>query len=156
MKIHFVCRGNVYRSRIVEAYAKSLRLNGVCISSSGIEADRHYPPNEFPPAYLAQWARLTAQEHNLDLKLSPNRTQTTSQLLNHRDYIVFVSASVFKDALNKYSFNQSNTKIWALKDVGDWSKQEPSNQWSDRQKRDYTFAQIKKELDKLFIELKII
>ena len=42
MVIHFVCRGNTHRSRLAEAYTKSLtqEIEDVTILSSGIEADR--------------------------------------------------------------------------------------------------------------------
>jgi protein-tyrosine-phosphatase len=35
MRVHFICRGNVYRSRIAEAYLKSLELEGLEVLSSG-------------------------------------------------------------------------------------------------------------------------
>ena len=36
MTIHFICTGNIYRSRLAEAYCASKRVAGLCVLSSGI------------------------------------------------------------------------------------------------------------------------
>lgn len=38
--IHFVCRGNNFRSRLAEAYLNSKKLPGIKVISSGIEAEK--------------------------------------------------------------------------------------------------------------------
>jgi len=36
IKIHFVCRGNVYRSVLAEGYLKSKKIKNLEVTSSGI------------------------------------------------------------------------------------------------------------------------
>jgi len=36
--IHFVCTGNVYRSRLAEVYCASMSISGIRVISSGIAA----------------------------------------------------------------------------------------------------------------------
>ena len=36
MTIHFICTGNIYRSRLAEAYCASKGVPGLSVSSSGI------------------------------------------------------------------------------------------------------------------------
>ena len=52
IKVHFVCNGNIFRSRLAEAYAKSLGLGQLEISSSGVVA-ANYPPDSLSP-----WAKM--------------------------------------------------------------------------------------------------
>ena len=42
MKIHFICSGNTFRSRLAEAYLKSKNINNLIVSSSGIEASKNF------------------------------------------------------------------------------------------------------------------
>jgi protein-tyrosine-phosphatase len=40
-RVHFICRGNSFRSRLAEAYLKSLNLKGITVLSSGTVAADH-------------------------------------------------------------------------------------------------------------------
>lgn len=44
-KIHFICRGNVFRSIIAEAYFNSLKLPNVAVASSGTVATEYFHSN---------------------------------------------------------------------------------------------------------------
>lgn len=131
IKIHFVCRGNVYRSRVAEAYAKSLKKDAWEISSSGIAA------NKYANRSLHSWARAIGRKHGFDAYFNPRTTQTTAEMLHEQDVIVFMRSDVFNDARNMFDFNAGKCLVWDIKDREDWPKQ-----LSILQRRRRTFKHI--------------
>jgi len=111
--IHFVCRGNVYRSRLAEAYAKSLlkKDNEVQISSSGIQAELCLSGDVDTRAVKA------LEADNLKKYLAPSWQQTTQELINDVDIIVFMNNSVYQDALKLYNLSHDKCIVWHIKDV---------------------------------------
>lgn len=87
MKIHFVCRGNTFRSRLAEALARQ-RYPLFEISSSGIEADHHLSGHI---AWYAQW--IANKEQIKDL-LHPTWRQTRWDELATQDIIVCLDQTV--------------------------------------------------------------
>jgi isopentenyl-diphosphate delta-isomerase len=142
-KIHFVCRGNVHRSRIAEAYAKSLRGDEWDISSSGIVAAANYAEN-----FLSPWARIFGNQYKISQWFSDHRTQTTSKILRDNDVIVFMKEDVFRDANMKYDFNQKARVVWNVKDREDWG-----DKLRLRDKRQRTFRTIKRHVDQLIRDI---
>lgn len=45
------------------------------------------------------------------------RTQTTSELLNQADLIIFMNDDVYRDAKKKYDFNPDKAMVWHVKDM---------------------------------------
>lgn len=112
LRLHFVCLGNVYRSRLAVAYLRSRQLPGIEASSSGVQARyNHYGP-------IARWTRLTAERHGLVPYLEPEWTQTTPQLLARADKIVFMHRSVYELAVEMFGFDRSKCLIWDIADIG--------------------------------------
>jgi isopentenyl-diphosphate Delta-isomerase len=142
-KIHFVCRGNVHRSRLAEAYAKSLRFDNIDISSSGIYASK------YPQHYLSSWDKLLGQQNNISNFFAGARTQTTNGLLGNSDLIVFMSKDVFYDAQKKYDLNREKCLVWGIKDRHDWPDKLPK---AEKQKR--MFRDVKRDVDNLFHHIK--
>lgn len=112
LKVHFVCRANIYRSRLCEAYFKKLTGNKYDVSSSGVERWRH------PFDYKDKWARSLAEEHHI--KLSAKSVQTTSSLLSKQDIIIFVRQDVYDLARKNYKFNKDKAVVWDIKDRRDY------------------------------------
>jgi protein-tyrosine-phosphatase/8-oxo-dGTP pyrophosphatase MutT (NUDIX family) len=138
IKIHFVCRGNVFRSRLAEAYARSILGDEYEISSSGIEATR-YPQN-----FLSPWTKILSNEHGLTKYLTHHRTQTNSDLLNSQDIIVFMSKDVFEDAQTAYDFEPLKSVVWRVNDREDWAT---SMKLHDKRQRTYkAVARLMKQL----------
>jgi len=138
IKIHFVCQGNIYRSRLAEAYAKSLRNKDWGITSSGVNSFRD------PRTTLSPWSKIIAEQNNFSDCLSQAKTQTSTDILQKNDIIVFMSQDTYNDARKNYDFNEAISIIWDIKDSKDWNKF-----LSVDQKRQGTFRQIKRKVDQL-------
>jgi protein-tyrosine-phosphatase/8-oxo-dGTP pyrophosphatase MutT (NUDIX family) len=110
-RVHFVCRGNIYRSRLAEAYAKSLKLPGYVFTSSGVETDTN------PHTLLSPFARDVARTRRLTAWLSKHKVQTTSELLKNQDIIVLMSKDVFDAASTNLNFDASKATVWGIKDL---------------------------------------
>lgn len=113
MKIHFICRGNIYRSRLAEAYAKYFiggDGNGIDISSSGIESYKAQDTDVSPVTleYL--------KEDGLEPYLSPQRHQTTQTMLDQADTIVFMNDTVYEDAVKMLEVPEEKSKVWHIPD----------------------------------------
>jgi protein-tyrosine-phosphatase len=130
MKIHFICRGNVYRSRMAEAYGKSLigSDSGIEISSSGIHADLCLNGR------VDQAAVEALKEDNIEDLLSPTWHQTTQEVLDNADLIIFMTKSVYSDAEEYYDIDNSKILIWNIPDT------------------DGIYPLIKQQVDRLFKE----
>ena len=128
--IHFICRGNVYRSRLAEAYAKSI-LNDeskIKVSSSGIEANR---------ALNGDVDTDTVKALKADNRLNylvPSWQQTTQEIIDTNDLIVFMNNTVYEDAAKLYTLPQEKCVIWHVKDV------------------DHIYPQVKENVDELFAD----
>ncbi len=142
IKIHFVCRGNIYRSRLAQAYLGSMKGAEWDVSSSGIGADQQ------AHILTSPWAIATARQHGILASLGSVKTQTTSQLLQASSIIVFMGEDVYKEAKQRYEFNDALSVVWRVKDRQDWPKKMP-----DRQKRQGTFQQIMRHVNQLIDQL---
>lgn len=111
-KIHFVCRGNAYRSRLAAAYMATLLDGRFTISSSGIAA------NQFKEVKTSEpYAKATAKAHKLTYEIDKRKTQTTNKLLEAADAIIFMNKDVYDDALKEYEFDIRKCLVWDVVDV---------------------------------------
>ena len=110
-RIHFVCSGNTFRSRLAEAYAKSLKLSGYTFSSSGVnstvEAD----------TLLSPYARDLARKHRLTAWLSKHKTQTSTEILGRQDIIIFMDKDVYDDVQRSVKFDARKSTVWNVHDL---------------------------------------
>ena len=114
-KVNFVCNGNVYRSRLAEAYVNSLRSDDFEFSSSGVVSDSDFSnPNDIP-----KLAEYVAEVCELDLCLSPKRRQTTAEDISSSDFIVCLNRSVFERLTAKFSIDTARLAVWHVPDVAD-------------------------------------
>src|SRR4051812_25743231 len=95
--VHFVCRGNVHRSRLAEAYMKTLALEGFTYSSSGVEADSYKPTFKSPYTDV-----VLKHQPQLKPHMSAQRQQSTKALLSKPDVVVCLDKSVYDDAASKF------------------------------------------------------
>ncbi|MGI9027670.1 MAG: hypothetical protein ACR2FM_02400 [Candidatus Saccharimonadales bacterium] len=130
--IHFICRGNVYRSRLAEAYAMSLAKDkGLkLISSSGIEATRALNGDVDPDT-----VKLLEAE-GLEKYLTPKWKQTTQEDIDNHEVIVFMSRTLYEQANKSFNIPQQKVRVWDIKDI------------------DGIYPQIKQEVDELALESK--
>ncbi len=104
LNLHFVCRGNTFRSRIAEAIVNAKQLQNITASSSGIDADQSIK--------LAPWAEFVLRQHDLPLNPHPT-TQTTAKILKAADKVIALSKDVHKD----WPTWPRSTVTWDIKDI---------------------------------------
>jgi isopentenyl-diphosphate delta-isomerase len=120
MNILLVCMGNTYRSRLAEAYLKSLRLPGLSVFSAGVRANRNYngPICSFTAELLHEYA-LT--EYG-----KPHWTQLTQSILDRAQIVVCMNRLVYEAALHDGYSLPLRTIIWNIADVNqilrDWPR----------------------------------
>jgi protein-tyrosine-phosphatase len=140
MNIHFVCTGNTFRSRLAESYLNSKHIPGLKVSSSGIEAINDV---NGPITWYAQ--RIIEEQ-----KLVPGEkmiwTQTTKELLESADLVIFMLPQHFDTCVTKFGFKGKNYEIWDVEDVLD------DNTTDDKltiQKSELVFEKIKANIEDL-------
>lgn len=115
MIIHFVCRGNAFRSIIAEAYLNSKELPDVSALSSGTVASTHKEQNH--PTYPKTLALLGrhgiaafAKDHYAD--------DVTQELLDMSDVAIFMNERAYQEAVGRLVV-PSMTRVWDVTDIGE-------------------------------------
>ena len=138
MTIHFICRGNTYRSRLAETYLKSKQLPNVEVISSGIEADKNLSG---PINWYTQ--RLIQKNHLINFEKS-DWQKTTQELLDKSDLIVFMNQDIYDFCKQNFRFENKKFEVWALEDlIRVFDVNEAVN------KSEATFEEIKKKVEDL-------
>src|SRR5690349_19435853 len=115
MIIHFICRGNAFRSIIAEAYLNSLELTDVSVLSSGTAATLHRARN------LVNH-RMTLEllgEHGVRgfAKVSYG-DQLTQSRLDKADIAVCMNQRVYDECLRCVTF-PAGPCVWSVADIGE-------------------------------------
>jgi 8-oxo-dGTP pyrophosphatase MutT (NUDIX family)/protein-tyrosine-phosphatase len=128
-------------------YAKQIFGDDVRISSSGIYAAK------YPVDFESPWTKHVIEFGNLSKASSPRRTQTTQQLLDSADLIVFMQDSVRKRAQKHFTVNLDQTLVWNVRDREDWkdfvSSRPDQRRPSLRYKQKLTWRNIKHQVNVL-------
>ena len=115
--IHFVCRGNTYRSRLAAAYFAELVDGCFKVTSSGIRA--YMAPTKTSEKYT----KAVAKTHKLTHGIAGPKTFTTNALLSGADVIVFMNKDVYDDACKEYEFDVRKALVWHVRDMDPAVKQ---------------------------------
>lgn len=111
MIIHFVCRGNTYRSRLAEAYFNSLRIPHWKAHSSGIEASKN--TNED----ITWYAKNIIDRNKLTEFGKETWAQTTKEDLERADIVVFLSRSISDEAMKLFAPTLQDFEVWDVTDI---------------------------------------
>ena len=141
MKIHFVCSGNTYRSRLAEAYLNSLKSKGIVAVSSGTHAKRQ-------PMEIRWYTERILEEYGLSRFASKTHRQITARNLNACDLIVFFGKTVYKFCKENFTIKKPFV-IWEVNDVR--SRQDDTKVVKLSEK---TFKEIKNKVKELISDLK--
>lgn len=155
MIIHFVCRGNAYRSRLAEAYLNSKKISHIRAISSGIEEGIHRKING-PITWLAE---RILQNNSLVPFMSLDSKQTSKLLLDKSNLVIFFNEKYAEFCKESYSFKNSSYEVWNILDVDDFGLTSDKQSREDEAKKidisEKTFKEIKKRIDGLIKRLKI-
>jgi protein-tyrosine-phosphatase/8-oxo-dGTP pyrophosphatase MutT (NUDIX family) len=110
-QIHFVCRGNTYRSRLAAAYMATLLGDRYVVSSSGVGTQRTKIRTS------EGYTKAIAKRHHLTHGITTAKTQTTDALLAAADVIVFMNKDVYNEALRKFQFDTRKALVWHIPDI---------------------------------------
>ncbi len=144
MIIHFVCRGNAFRSIIAEAYLNSLTFKGLSGLSSGTAATSHKARN------------LT--NHRITLKLLEEHgkrgfakvgygDQLTQSRLDGADIAVCMNQRVY-DECQLCVYFPASLRVWSVADIGEPGR--TSNVESERQRyREEVYQEIAWNVERL-------
>lgn len=112
MTIHFVCTGNIYRSRLAEAYWASRCVPGLRVSSSGIGTILNRGVT------IAPYAARMVEEHGLERFVAPTFRQTTPELVRASDVLVFMEREHHRVCEGWIDHSQQTVEVWEIADVG--------------------------------------
>ena len=144
MIIHFICRGNVFRSIIAEACLNSLKLKDLSVLSSGTAATLYEARN------LANH-RMTLElleEHGIrGFAKAGYGDQLTQSRLDKADVTVCMNQRVYDECLRCVTFSAS-PRIWSVADIGEPGR--ISDVESERQLyREEAFQEIIRNVERL-------
>lgn len=110
-KIHFICTGNTFRSRLASTYLASQEIPRLKVSSSGTEAQKNL---NGPITWYGQ--KLIKENHLIKYQEN-NWKRTNKKILNDADYIIFIQKQHLLDCQEKYAYNLSKHEVWDIRDI---------------------------------------
>jgi protein-tyrosine-phosphatase len=115
MIIHFVCRGNSFRSIIAEAYLNSVKVDGWRVLSSGTKAALNKSDNL---VYYRMTLELLGRHGIREFAKGDYGDQLTQALLEKADVTVCLNQRVYDEGLQIATFPRS-ARIWSVADIGE-------------------------------------
>ena len=114
MHIHFVCSGNAYRSRLAEAYFKSIiQGKDFTVSSSGIEAELDRLAN----GPVCWYAMRLLRKNGLVPYMSWQEHQTTPETLKDVDLLICMRP-IHLDYCQKLGYT-GKSEVWEIRDLNE-------------------------------------
>jgi protein-tyrosine-phosphatase len=110
MTIHFICTGNIYRSRLAEAYCASKAVPGICVSSSGIGTKLNRG------IAIASYAARVLSKRGLERLAAPSWQQTRATLVRASD-VVFMEREHYSFCKEWIDPIRQTVEIWDIPDV---------------------------------------
>lgn len=147
MIIHFICRGNIFRSRIADAYFNSLGLKNIKSISSGTVAHDHSPSN----IKNQEICNKVISEHGLSKFNKNGWDQLTNERLNEGDLVVFMNNIVKTECQKLFGLPQSYN-VWNIADNYEITPI-PTTDEEIREYAEKTLKAVTEEVDKLVLRL---
>ena len=113
--IHFICRGNSFRSILAEAYLNSLKLEDLRVMSSGTTAAVDRPGNL--TAYT-ETLRLLAKKGIRQFAKADYGDQLTRSRLAASDVVICMNRRVYDESQQIVTLPAA-TRIWSVADIGE-------------------------------------
>ena len=146
MTVHFICKGNTFRSRLAETYLNSKQIPNLKAISSGIEAEL----NDCGP--VTWYAQRLIHDGDLIPFEKPTWEQTTKLLLEEGDLTIFMHQNIYDFCVKHFDFNGKNFQIWEISDIRihllTFEEEVEKMQVTEK-----IFTEIKQRIDKLIKNL---
>jgi len=136
MTIHFICTGNIYRSRLAEAYCASRSVPGLHVFSSGVGTAMN-------GLTIAPYAAQVLTQWGLEGFAAPSWQQTTRALVHASDMLVFMEREHYRFCEDWIDPIRQRFEIWDISDVGELDAARTKN------KVEQTFSIIRQRTDML-------
>lgn len=147
MIVHFICRGNAFRSRIAEAYLNSLQLSKIKAISSGTVAKAHSESNK----ENFRITKTVLNEHGIEKFNKPHWNQLTKERLKQGDLTIFLNENV-KDECEQLFGLPNKYIIWDIPDFDEVTPIPVTNIEIHRY-TESTYDQVKKRVDDLISDI---
>jgi protein-tyrosine-phosphatase len=147
MIIHFICRGNSFRSIIAEAYLHSLGLSNVKALSSGTTAAADKARNL---RSYTETLRLLAGKGIREFAKAGYGDQLTQSRLAGSDIVVCMNQRVY-DECSELVTLPAGSRIWAVADVGEQARV-PRTDAEKRLRREEAYREIAGGVGRLIAE----
>jgi protein-tyrosine-phosphatase len=141
MRIHFVCTGNIYRSRLAEAYCNSRDVPGIQVFSSGIRAGLE---EDVP---ISPYAADVLTRYGLSRYAAAGWQRTSAELVRASDVLVFMESEHHRFCEKWIEAMRQRIEVWEIEDVGPIDAVEIPN------KVERTFGKIRQRIDTLLTVL---
>jgi protein-tyrosine-phosphatase len=148
MIIHFICRGNSFRSIIAEAYLNSLEIKDWSVISSGTTAASDKARN------LVYYNKTLAllEEHGIRaFARSDYGDQLTQSSLEKADIAICMNERVYHECLQIVTFTAS-PRIWSVADVGEPGRI-AATESEERLCREEAYQEILKNVGRLVCDI---
>src|SRR5215471_11638890 len=148
MIIHFICRGNSFRSIIAEAYLNSLEIKDSGVLSSGTTGASDKARNL---AYYRMTLDLLEKHGIREFAKAGYGEQLTQPRLEEADITVCMNQRVYDECLRCVIF-PATPRIWSVADIGEPGRM--SNTESERKLyREEAYQEIVKNVDRLIPDI---